>query len=76
MADNGSDLPTTIGAPARRALLAAGYTRLEQLAALREADMLRLHGVGPKAVRLLRQALAERGLAFADAPGEPRAPTT
>jgi predicted flap endonuclease-1-like 5' DNA nuclease len=71
MTDTESDLPTAIGAPARRALLAAGHTRLEQLAALSEADLLRLHGVGPKAVRLIRQALAERGLAFADKPGEP-----
>lgn len=60
------DLPKTIGSPAWSALVAAGYTRLEQLDGLREADLLRLHGVGPKAIRLLRDALAERGLSFAE----------
>jgi hypothetical protein len=27
---------------------------------------LKLHGFGPKAIRILRPALAERGLTFAD----------
>jgi predicted flap endonuclease-1-like 5' DNA nuclease len=44
----------------------AGYRRLEQLAALREAEVSALHGVGPKAVRILREALAARGLAFVE----------
>jgi hypothetical protein len=30
-----------------------------------EADILRLHGVGPKTLRILREALAERVLSFA-----------
>lgn len=59
------DLPAGLGAPARRALAAAGYERLDQLAAVTEADLLKLHGMGPKAVATLRRALAERGLAFA-----------
>jgi hypothetical protein len=53
-----------IGAPATRALHAAGYARLEQLAGVPERELARLHGVGPKALRLLREALAERGLSF------------
>jgi hypothetical protein len=36
------------------------------LTALAEQDLLRLHGVGPKAIRLLREALAEAGLSFAE----------
>lgn len=64
-------LPTTIGRPATRALANAGYTRLEQLAGVSAVDILRLHGVGPKAIRLLRQALADHGLAFADEPSSP-----
>ena len=63
----GGDLPAKLGKPALRALAAAGYTRLEQLAAVRAADLLKLHGMGPKALGLLREALAARGLAFADA---------
>ncbi|MFF3443209.1 helix-hairpin-helix domain-containing protein [Streptosporangium sp. NPDC002721] len=60
------DIPANIGRPARGALAEAGYTTLAQVASLTERELLRLHGVGPKAVRLLREALAERGLAFAD----------
>lgn len=60
-----SDLPK-ISAPALRALTAAGYQRLEQLTQVSEADLLKLHGMGPKAIHILRAALADRGLAFAD----------
>ncbi len=59
------DLPSSIGRPATGALAAAGYTRLDQLVRATEADILKLHGVGPKAVGVLRDALAARGLAFA-----------
>ncbi len=60
-------LPRTIGASATRALRAAGITTLEHLTRHREADVLALHGVGPKAARLLREALAAHGLTFAPA---------
>ncbi|MBB4635397.1 DNA-binding protein [Longimicrobium terrae] len=62
-----SDLPTTFGAPARRALVNAGITRLEQLSRVSERELLKLHGMGPRAVRLLRDILAGHGLGFADA---------
>jgi hypothetical protein len=61
------DFPPKIGQPARRALLAAGYTRLDQLADVRENDLLKLHGMGPKAMGMLREALAARGATFAPA---------
>ena len=57
------DLPR-IGAPATRALASIGVVRLDQVAAMREAEVAALHGVGPKAITLLRAALADRGLAF------------
>jgi hypothetical protein len=60
-----SDFPTGIGQPALRALAGAGYTRLEQLTRAREADLLQLHGFGPKALRLLAAALGSRGKSFA-----------
>lgn len=60
-----SDLPAEIGAPARRALNVAGYRRFQQLTAVTEGEVLRLHGMGPKAMGLLREALSARGLAFA-----------
>ena len=65
------DLPPGIGAPATRALAAAGITRLVQLTSLSEVELLKLHGVGPKAVRLLREALSKRRLKFAR-PGNSR----
>ncbi|MDF2714620.1 MAG: DNA-binding protein [Paenibacillus sp.] len=61
-----SDLPAGIGKPATRALVGAGYTRLEQLSKITEAELLKLHGVGPKALNLLRRTLADQGKSFAD----------
>lgn len=58
-----SDLPK-IGAPATRALESVGITRLEQLTQHTEKELLELHGMGPKAIRILREALADRGLSF------------
>ncbi|MYS12293.1 DNA-binding protein, partial [Streptomyces sp. SID6041] len=40
---------------------AAGYTRLDQLAGVPAAELAALHGVGPKALRVLGEVLAERG---------------
>lgn len=59
-----TDLPRGLGAPAERAFARAGYTRLEQFAGVTEKDLLRLHGVGPKAIRTLRSALEAHHLAF------------
>lgn len=54
----------SIGAPATRALAAIGVTRLDQVAALTEVELLALHGVGPRAVRILGEALVARGEGF------------
>ena len=70
MDDSNTGLPSELSRPARRALIGAGYTRLEQLAGVREAEVLPLHGMGPKALDQLRSALAARGQSFA-APGGP-----
>jgi hypothetical protein len=56
----GGDLPK-IGAPATRALAAIGVTGLDDVADRSEAELLALHGFGPRALGLLRDALAERG---------------
>jgi predicted flap endonuclease-1-like 5' DNA nuclease len=45
-----------IGAPATRALAEAGITQLSHLNGMRETDLLKLHGVGPKAIQILREA--------------------
>jgi DNA-directed RNA polymerase alpha subunit len=61
-----SDFPAKLSKPAQRALAGAGYTRLEQLTRVSEAELLKLHGMGPKALGLLRSALADQGLSFRD----------
>lgn len=60
-----TDLPK-LAVPARRALIGAGYTRLEHLTEVKESDVMKLHGMGPNAMRVLRNALKERGLSFRD----------
>lgn len=57
--------PVGVSKPALRALAAAGWTDVDQLANQKEADLLGLHGVGPKAIRLIREELQKRGLSFA-----------
>ena len=60
-----SDFPPGLSQPALRAFTAAGFTRLQDFARVSEAELVRLHGVGPSALRVLQPALAARGLAFA-----------
>ena len=61
-----------IGAPATRALEAAGYTNLKQLTKVTEAELAQLHGMGPKALRILHEALKAQGLSFKqDKAGKP-----
>ena len=62
-----SELTPRIGRVARRELALHGYTRYAQLAEVTAADLLRIHGIGPKAIRLLEEELAARGSAFASA---------
>ena len=64
MASPDAGLPGNIGAPATRALTAAGYTRLSQLANVPASELKKLHGVGPKALRLLQEALEEHGMSL------------
>ena len=42
--------PDKLAQPARRALANAGFTRLEQLSAVSEAELAHLHGIGPNAL--------------------------
>jgi DNA integrity scanning protein DisA with diadenylate cyclase activity len=59
-----SDLPR-LPKPGERALAQAGYTRLAQFTDISESDLSALHGVGPLAVRRIREALVAGGLSFA-----------
>ena len=53
-----------IGQPALRALAGAEITHLEQLTGYGESEVRQFHGIGPKALKMLREALAARGLSF------------
>lgn len=53
-------LPTAIGKPATRALLAAGVRTMSDVAARSEGELLALHGMGPKAMQVLQEALKAR----------------
>jgi len=57
-------LPAWLSQPALRALAGAGLVTLEHFTRVAETDVLKLHGMGPKAVMILRAALDERGLSF------------
>ena len=58
-----SDLPK-IGAPAQRALAAAGVQYLADLTRYSEKEILQLHGVGPNAMENLRREMKKKGLSF------------
>ena len=60
-------LPEDLGKPATRALEEAGLTTLEKVAGKTEAELLDLHGVGPKAVDAVTKALAAAGLSLKQA---------
>ena len=59
-----TEFPPTIGRVAARELTVHGYTTYADLATASEHELLAIHGVGPKAVGILRGELHDRGLAF------------
>src|SRR5688572_14772424 len=59
-----TEFPSSMGKVAPRELANAGYTRLKQLTKVSESELLKIHGVGPKAIRILRELLAQKGMSF------------
>ena len=55
---------TKLAAPAQRALSLAGVISVQKLASFTESELLKLHGLGPGSIPVLRGALAEAGLSF------------
>jgi hypothetical protein len=53
-----------LSAPAQRALAAAGITCLEDLSLWHEADVARLHGIGPNALKALKEALDAKKITY------------
>ena len=58
------DLPNQIGKTAARELFLNGITSLREVSAHSEKELLAIHGVGPRAIRILRESLAGKGLEF------------
>ncbi|MCW3159643.1 hypothetical protein [Micropruina sonneratiae] len=54
MFESSTSLPTALGRPATRALAAAGFRTLDDLDGISEQVLLALHGVGAKAITILR----------------------
>jgi hypothetical protein len=61
---NGDAFPAGVGGPALRALHGAGVRTLPDLERWSAAELLALHGMGPRGVRILREALAASGRRF------------
>lgn len=53
-----------IGKPATNALKSVGITTLEQVSTLKKTTLLKMHGVGPKAISILEKALTGHHLTF------------
>ncbi len=58
------DLPDEIGKTAARELALNGISSLQRVADHSKKELLALHGVGPKAIAILGEALGARGLRF------------
>lgn len=56
-----SDLPAGLSQPARRALRNAGLSTLDEVSRWTISDLSQLHGIGPKAIRILDEALTQQG---------------
>jgi predicted flap endonuclease-1-like 5' DNA nuclease len=61
------DLPHEIGKTAARELLLNGITSPGQVARHSREELPAIHGVDPKAIRILEEALAAQGLDHEDA---------
>lgn len=57
-------LTPKIGKVATRELANHGFTTYDQLTAVSEDELLSIHGVGPKAIRILGEELKEQGKSF------------
>ena len=61
---NRAAFPAGVSGPALRALQAAGIRSVADLAGWTEAELSALHGMGPKALEVLRASLRQPGGQF------------
>jgi predicted flap endonuclease-1-like 5' DNA nuclease len=59
-----SEFPPTIGKVATRELASHGFATFAQLSETTPKELLAIHGVGPKAVRILGEELQARGMTW------------
>lgn len=60
----GNDFPTGMSKPALRALANSGITSLVEVCKYSEKELKQLHGIGPNAIKQLRNELELKGLSF------------
>jgi len=53
-----------LSSPARNALIHEGITTLQQLSDFSEKEILKIHGIGPASLPMMRSLLEETGLSF------------
>ncbi|MCU7557723.1 hypothetical protein ROU88_07280 [Macrococcus capreoli] len=53
-----------ISQPAHRALASVNIKTLEDVTKFSEAELLALHGFGPKGIRILREVMDKHGMKF------------
>lgn len=58
------DLPNSMGKTAPRELQNAGIGSLQKASEHTEKELLDIHGVGPKAIRIMKEAMTDKGLHF------------
>ena len=61
---NRAAFPAGMSGPSLRALHGAGIRSMDDLARWTESDLAALHGMGPKGIRILRDALSTSGRGF------------
>lgn len=59
-----TELPKGLAAPALRALEGKAIKDLETLSAFSETEIAALHGIGPNALKKLKEALSDNQLRF------------
>ncbi len=60
-----TEFPRSNGKVANRELALNGYTSFDALTKVSAKELLKIHGVGPKSIRILGEELAAQGKAYA-----------